>query len=129
MDIVDNQVCMGRVSARELASDIGTPVFVIEEDVIRPQYRALFENITHRPLVLHCACKANSNIQVMRVLRDEGAHIHACSPGDVHLALAAGYEPQQVSYTGYADGLPLAVRALCSPGWQRQGGCPAKLGR
>jgi len=112
LDILDNQVYIGGVSACELADQFGTPLFVIEEDSIRRQYRALRENITHHPLVVHYACKANSNVQVMRVLRDEGAHIHACSPGDVHLALAAGYEPQQVSYTGYAvseDELRLAI--------------------
>ncbi len=35
-------------------------------------------------------------------MREEGAHLDACSPGDVHLALAAGYVPDQILYTGYA---------------------------
>jgi diaminopimelate decarboxylase len=102
MEIRDNKVFLGGISATQLAEDYGTPVFVMEEDVIRNQYRSLSRNVAYRPLVVHYACKANWNVQVMRVLRDEGAELDACSPGDVHLAIAAGYVPDQILYTGYA---------------------------
>ncbi len=102
MEIADNQVYLGGISAERLADEFGAPLFVIEEDVIRRQYRTIFEGIPYRPLTVFYACKANWNIQIMRVLSREGALLDACSPGDVHLAFAAGYRPEQIMYTGYA---------------------------
>ena len=102
MFIRDNHVYLGGVSAEDLAKEFGTPLFVIEEDVLRQQYRSIYVCILHRPLVLFYACKANWNTQVMKVFREEGARLDACSPGDVQLALAAGYKPEQILYTGYA---------------------------
>lgn len=102
MKTSNNRVYLGGVSAERLAGEFGTPLFVIEEDIIRRQYRSIFEGIPYRPLTVFYACKANWNVQVMRMLREEGAHLDACSPGDVHLAFTAGYTPDQILYTGYA---------------------------
>lgn len=102
MQISDNRVYLGGVSAERLAEEFGTPLFVIEEDVIRRQCRSIFEGVPYRPLTVFYACKANWNVQVMRVLREEGARLDACSPGDVHLAFAAGYTTDEILYTGYA---------------------------
>lgn len=104
MKISDSRVYLGGVSAERLAEEFGTPLFVIEENVIRRQYRSILEGIPYRPLTVFYACKANWNVQVMRVLCEEGARLDACSPGDVHLAFAAGYTPDQILYTGYAVG-------------------------
>ena len=41
MFIRDNHVYLGGVSAVDLAKEFGTPLFVIEEDVLRQQYRFL----------------------------------------------------------------------------------------
>jgi diaminopimelate decarboxylase len=102
MYIKNNHIYLSGVTARQIAQEFGTPLFVYEEDIIRRQYRVLFEYIPYRPLIVHYACKANWNVQVMKLLRDEGAHLDACSPGDVRLGLAAGYTPDQILYTGYA---------------------------
>jgi len=102
MQIQDNRVILGGVSTSRLAEEYGTPLYVVEEDSLRRQYRSLWEGIHYRPLRIYYACKANWNVQVMRILRLEGAGVDVCSPGDVRLARAAGYECDQMMYTGYA---------------------------
>jgi diaminopimelate decarboxylase len=51
------------------------------------------------------AAKANTNLSVLRVLREEGVEIDAVSPGEVYLALKAGFEPEQILFTGTSVGL------------------------
>lgn len=102
MEIRDNQVFLGGVPASELAAQYGTPLYVIEEDTLRRQYRSIVETVPYRPLRIYYACKANWNVQVMRLLRSEGACVDVCSPGDIRLAQAAGYQSEQMIYTGYA---------------------------
>lgn len=102
MRVVDNRVHLGGVDAAALADQFGTPLFVIDEGLVRARFRELYRHITYRPLAIHYACKANPNIHVIRALREEGSQIDACSPGDVYLALRAGFRSDQILYTGYA---------------------------
>jgi diaminopimelate decarboxylase len=48
--------------------------------------------------------KANANLSILRLLRELGAEIDAVSPGEVHLALKAGYKPEQIMFTGTSVG-------------------------
>ena len=102
MEVRNNKVYLGDISALDLAEQFGTPLYVIEEDTLRRQYRSLFAAIPYRPLSVFYACKANWNIQVMKIFHEEGAQLDVCSPGDVRLAFAAGYQPNEMLYTGYA---------------------------
>ncbi|MBV1767188.1 MAG: diaminopimelate decarboxylase, partial [Methanobacterium sp.] len=46
------------------------------------------------------ACKANTNLAVMRILEEEGSGIDAVSPGEIYTSLLAGFEGDRVLYTG-----------------------------
>jgi diaminopimelate decarboxylase len=95
-------IYLGGVSVACLADEIGTPIFVIDEAAVRARYQEIVSAFPHRPFQVYYACKANGNVALMRVLREEGAALDACSPGDVYLGLAAGFQPSEMLYTGYA---------------------------
>lgn len=96
----ENNLCtIGGVSACELADEFGTPLYVYEEELIRERFRAFRDALTYEPLRLLYACKANSNLEVMRVLLSEGAGIDASSPGEVFFAIEAGFEPESIMLT------------------------------
>jgi diaminopimelate decarboxylase len=44
--------------------------------------------------------KANSNLAILKALLEEGTEIDAVSPGEVYLALRAGFKPEQILFTG-----------------------------
>ncbi len=100
MEFTNSECLVGGVSVSELAREFGTPLYVYEEELVRKRFRSFRDAIPYKPLRLLYACKANSNLELMRVLLDEGCGIDACSPGEVFFAIEAGCKPQDVMLTG-----------------------------
>lgn len=100
MQIINNKLYIGGISSEDLISKFKSPLYVYEEDVIRQRFRDLKDNMAYPNLRLYYACKANTNIAIMKILREEGAFIDAVSPGEMFLALEAGYDKKQIMFTG-----------------------------
>lgn len=89
---------IGGRPAPQLAAQYGTPLYVYDGDHIRHQYRRLRE--AFGPSVrFQYACKANTNLNLLKLLRQEGAGLDAVSMEEVRLGLAAGYAPHDILYT------------------------------
>ncbi len=91
---------MGNVKLSRIAESAGTPVYVYNAEVIRQQYRALdeaFATISHQ---IAYAIKANSNLAVLRVLRDLGAGADIVSGGELRRALHVGFPPERIVFSG-----------------------------
>ena len=76
------------IPVAELAREFGTPTFVYDAARIEANIRSLraFD-------VVRYAQKANSNLAVLDLCRRAGVLVDAVSAGEIHRALAAGYEP------------------------------------
>ncbi len=102
LENLDGELHIDGVSTLRLAEEFDTPLYVTSESKIRMQYRRLREALSNhidRGRILYSA-KANSNIAILRILFEEGAWIDAVSPGEVYLALRAGYPPNSILCTG-----------------------------
>ena len=97
-----NKLLVGKLSCESLAQKYGTPLYVINEARIRDNIRRVIGEFTrlYPKTRVHYACKANSNLSVLAITRQEGCLIDAVSPGEIYLALKAGFKPQQISFTG-----------------------------
>lgn len=98
--IKNGQLYIGKMSALTLAKQYGTPLYVYEEDLIRRRYGELRDSITYSPARVYYACKANSNISILKILAQDGAWLDAVSPGEIFLALKAGFSPGRILFTG-----------------------------
>ncbi len=99
-DVRRNKLYWGGLSCEALVRHFGSPLYAYDEDVVRERARALRAALTWpRSRVLY-SCKANSNLAILRVVRSEGLGIDAVSPGEIFLALRAGFRPADVWYTG-----------------------------
>ena len=104
---------MSRVALADVAAAVGTPAFVYNADAIRARYRELdaaFDAVPHR---IHFAVKANGNLGVLRILRDLGAGADIVSGGELARALAAGFDPADIVFSGVGktgDELRVAAR-------------------
>jgi len=90
---------IGGRTARSLVEEFGSPLYVYDATVIRRQYERLvraFEGVTLR---LQYACKANSNMSVIRLLHELGAGIDAVSGYEVEIARRCGVPSDQILYT------------------------------
>jgi diaminopimelate decarboxylase len=90
------------VSAIELAEKFDTPLYVVSESRIRENYKRLHEALSrnYRKIRVYYAAKANSNLSVLKILETEGAYLDAVSPGEVSMALATGFPPERILFTG-----------------------------
>jgi diaminopimelate decarboxylase len=86
------------ISVSDLVRDFGTPTYVYDAALIEERIRDLapFD-------LVRFAQKANSNLAVLDLCRRAGVAVDCVSVGEVHRALAAGYEiagdPPQIVYT------------------------------
>ena len=105
---------LGGVSLSAIADGAGTPSYVYNADVIRRQFRALDEALAPVPHRIAYAVKANANLAVLRILRDLGAGADIVSGGELARALAAGFDPERIVFSGVGktdDELSAAVEA------------------
>ena len=105
---------LGSVPLAAIAREVGTPVYVYNARAIRERYRTLDGALAGVPHRICYAVKANSTLAVLRILRDLGAGADIVSAGEMARALAAGFAPDQIVFSGVGKGteeLRQAVRA------------------
>ena len=90
------------VSSLELAEKFDTPLYVMVERRIRENYRRLYDALRRRyeKVRIYYSAKANTGLSVLKILESEGSYIDAVSPGEVFLALKAGFTPDRILFTG-----------------------------
>ncbi|XHH08471.1 MAG: diaminopimelate decarboxylase [Candidatus Bathyarchaeia archaeon] len=89
-------------SVKELAQKYDTPLYVISEKRIRENYNRLHDALAakYKDLRIYYACKANTNLTVLKILQSEGAYLDTVSPGEVFMGLSSGYTPDRILFTG-----------------------------
>ena len=97
------------LDAEALARELGTPLFVYDRRRFAEHARRLQAALaaTGYPYRVRFALKANPLPEVLEVFRGlgepgspEAVGIDACSPGEVERAIASGWRPDEISYTG-----------------------------
>ena len=83
----------------QAAGQYGTPLFVYDADRITHCYKALFDFIKWPRLKIHYAMKANYNLHILQLLKGLGASLDTVSPGDVLMALKAGFPKERILFT------------------------------
>lgn len=84
---------------KNLVRKFGTPIYVYNFKTIRERYLDLVENIFYPKLRIHYAMKANSNIEILKLLRRLGAKVETVSGGEILLALKSGFRTKDILYT------------------------------
>jgi diaminopimelate decarboxylase len=102
-----NALYLAGERAVDLARRHGTPLYVYGKRRILEQYGRLEKSLataTKREGRIHYAMKANAHPGVLALLRERGAGIDAVSPNEVDAALAAGFPPERILFTGTSVG-------------------------
>ncbi|MHA1145374.1 MAG: diaminopimelate decarboxylase [Candidatus Helarchaeota archaeon] len=97
-----NELLIGGVSTVDLAKKYETPLYVINEETIKQRIEALKKAFTpyYENIRIHYAVKANSNLQVLKIMNRIGISLDVVSPGEIFLAQKAGFSPDRILYTG-----------------------------
>ncbi len=81
------------------AQQFGTPLYVYHAEKIKEQYEKLTAAFNEMDVVFFYACKALTNINVLKYIRSIGCNVDCSSINEVKLALYAGFEPSRILYT------------------------------
>ncbi|MBE6499371.1 MAG: diaminopimelate decarboxylase [Methanobrevibacter thaueri] len=97
-----NHLDIGGADAIDIAQEFGTPTYVIDEARIRDNYNRFYSAFTkyYSDFKVFYACKANTNLSVMKILESEGCCIDAVSPGEVHISKMLGFSGDRILFTG-----------------------------
>ncbi|MCC6600454.1 MAG: diaminopimelate decarboxylase [Crocinitomicaceae bacterium] len=95
-----------------IAEEYGTPVYVYHAEKISFQYRKLQQAFSGHPTRLFYACKALTNINVLRYIKNLGASLDCVSINEVKIGLMAGFSPEQILFTPNCVGFEEILEAV-----------------
>ncbi|MBS1512541.1 MAG: diaminopimelate decarboxylase [Bacteroidetes bacterium] len=82
-----------------LAKEYGTPLYVYDADHITAQYKRLTSAFASTDTHFFYACKALTNVNILKHIKSIGCNVDCSSINEVKLALLAGFDPKNVLYT------------------------------
>lgn len=94
----DGMMLIEHVPVDKIIQKYGTPLYVLCESEIRSRLRR-FKNVFGTEIALQYAVKCNSNLQVLRMVREEGFELDCSSVGELILGLLADFKPRQLTFT------------------------------
>lgn len=87
-----------------LAQQFGTPLYIYHAEKIKEQYEKLTTAFRHSNTLFFYACKALTNVSVLKYIGQLGANIDCSSVNEVRLALYAGFPKERILYTSNGIG-------------------------
>ena len=102
LEVKNKQLHINGVSAIDLTDQFDTPLFVFSEARIRHNIERLkrAESVIDCPLKICYAAKANSNMAILRAVKDAGSDLEVNSGGELFKALKIGFKPEQIIFNG-----------------------------
>jgi len=88
----------GNSSAVELVEKYGSPLYVYNENILKQRCREMMNLIRYPHFKVHYSVKANSNLELLKIIRKEGLFVDAMSPGEMFIELKAGFAPEQILF-------------------------------
>ena len=88
----------GNTHPHELIEQYGSPLYVYNESILRQRCKEMANFIPYPNYIANYSTKANANLELLKIIREEGLHADAMSPGEIYVLLAAGFKPEEIFY-------------------------------
>lgn len=88
----------GKTSPDKLIEEFGSPLYVYNEKILRQRCKDMKNLVDYPHFVPNYSIKANSNLQIIKIVREEGLRADAMSAGEIQLLLYAGYKPEELFF-------------------------------
>ncbi len=99
MELINNRYTISGVDVLDLCNKYGSPLYVYDTAKMKEQYEKMMDSFKSTRLKINYACKALTNISVLKFFRKLGAGLDTVSIQEVWLGLRAGFEPKDIIYT------------------------------
>lgn len=88
----------GAASPQRLLEKYGSPLYVYNENILRARCRELKQLLTYPRFGVNYSAKANTNLGLLRIIREEGLTVDAMSPGEIFIERRAGFRPEDILF-------------------------------
>ena len=108
-----NNLFVENVSVKKLASQIVTPFYLYSEGNIVENYKSFLNNFKRSKPLICFSVKANSNIQILKILKKMGSGADVVSGGELLKAIKSGIKPSKIVFSGVGkteDEIRLAIK-------------------
>jgi len=90
----------GKTNPAALIEKYGSPLYVYNEKILRERCNEIKHLVKYPNFIVNYSAKANCNLELLKVIRDEGLHVDAMSPGEIYVELKAGFRAEEILYIG-----------------------------
>ncbi|MCK5567999.1 MAG: diaminopimelate decarboxylase, partial [Actinomycetia bacterium] len=97
--IKDNKFYIDKFSCEDLIAEFGSPLYVYNGQTFKDRFNSLANAFDYPKIRIYYACKSNTNINVLKIFKELGSNVDTVSPGEIFIALKAGFEPQELLFT------------------------------
>jgi len=100
MELSRQRYRIGGADALQIAERFGAPVYVYDAAIMKRQYHRITKAFGKaKRLRINYACKALTNLNVLRIFRELGSGLDTVSVQEVELGLMAGFDPHDILFT------------------------------
>lgn len=96
--ITQEQRFYGNTDPITLVEKYGSPLYVYNENILRQRCREMKNLVAYPKFMVTYSMKANSNLALLKIVHDEGLNVDTMSPGEMFVALQAGFGPENILY-------------------------------
>jgi len=97
---LDNRLSCEKIPLSEIAAEFGTPLYVYSKRTILRHLDRMQSAFKVIPHFICYALKANSNLEILKIVKAQGCGADVVSGGELFLALKAGIEPRKIVFAG-----------------------------
>ena len=88
----------GHTDPQALLAKYGSPLYVYNEAILRKRCQDMKNLVPIAGFTADYSIKANSNLHILKIVHEEGLEADAMSPGEIHVLLAAGFQPEEILF-------------------------------
>ncbi|RMG80220.1 MAG: diaminopimelate decarboxylase [Bacteroidetes bacterium] len=115
MELQNGQFLLsGGVNPLDLVEAFDSPLYVYDTAIIERQYKRMTSAFGVKDLKINYACKALTNINILKYMNGLGSGLDCVSIQEVWLGLRAGFAPQDIMFTPNCvslDEIEMAIKA------------------
>ena len=99
MELNDGVYQIDGLNITELCQKYDTPLYVYNANKMAEQFNKMKTAFSVKDLKINYACKALTNINVLKYFKNLGAGLDTLSIQELWLGLKAGFKPEDIIYT------------------------------
>ena len=96
----NNNLFVESVSVRRIVSKFNSPFYLYSESGIIDNYKSFANNFKKSKPLICFSVKANSNVQILKVLKKMGSGADVVSGGELLKAIKSGIKPNKIVFSG-----------------------------